>query len=1431
MKLFMTKQSSTVFFLLTILILFGTSNTGYGQDKGQAETINPSLSERTPQIRDAIVAAVPGVNNANDVTAAHLAAITTLSGSKRSISALKSGDFNGLTALTTLELSHNSISDISVLENLTKLEFLYLSHNSISDISVLENLTSLKHLWLGGNALKDISVLENLIALRKLWLSGNALKDISVLEKLTLLDALWLDGNSISDVSALEGLISLVSLNLWGNPISDYRPLRRLKAANPGVVIDININNNAPVFTDGDRTTRSVAENTAAGANIGSAVAATDADTGDSVTYSLGGTDASSFSIVSTTGQLQTRASLDYETKSSYTVAVSVSDGKGGSDSIIVTINITDVHENSAPSFTKGSSATRAVAENTASDQNIGAVVEAKDADHDTLTYSLSGPDASSFSIDSASGQLRTRASLDYETKSSYTVTVSVSDGKGGSDSIIVTINITDVHENSAPSFTEGSSATRAVAENTVSDQNIGAAVAATDVDNDTLSYSLGGTDAKSFSIDGFSGQLQTDASLDYETKSSYTVTVFVFDGNGGSDSIAVTINVTDVHENNNAPSFTEGSSATRAVAENTASGQNIGAVVEATDPDKDTLTYTLSGPDVSSFSIDSTSGQLRTKAALDYETKDVYTVVVSVSDGNGGSDSIAVTINVTDVDENSVPSFTEGVSTTRSVLENTASDQNIGATVEAKDVDRDTLTYNLSGPDASSFSIDGTIGQLRTKVSLDYETKSSYTVVVSVSDGNGGSDSIAVVINVTDVNEVPSFTEGASTTRSVAENTVSGQNIGASVAATDVDRDNILTYSLSGPDASSFSIDGTIGQLRTKAALDYETKSSYIVTVSVSDGNGGSDSIAVVINVTNVNEVPSFTEGASTTRSVAENTASGLNIGAVVEATDADYDTLSYSLSGPDASSFSIDSTFGLLRTKASLDYETKDMYTVTVSVSDGNGGSNSITVTINVTDVNETPSFTEGASTTRSVADNTASGLNIGAAVAATDPDNDTLTYTLSGPDASSFSIDGTTGQLQTKAALNYETRNVYTITVSVSDGNSGSNSITVKINVTDADGYPLYGRTQQVQNAIVAAVPDVNSAADVTAAHLAAITHLNMIGKGITSLKSGDFDGLTTLRNLSMHDNDLSSLPSGIFDNLTTLRGIGLQYNNLSSLPPGIFDNLTKLSYLRLHYNNLRDVSELENLNLKFLLGISVEGNPISDYGPLRRLKAAKGSIAIDPDIDNNPPVFSDGDSTTRSVAENTAANTNIGTAISATDEDTDDTLTYSLGGTDAKSFSIVSTSGQLQTKDALDYETKSSYTVTIDVSDENGGLDRISVIINVTDAAAAAPSAQVSPVIPGKTALLTNFPNPFNPETWIPYQLTKPAEVTLTIYDIRGIVVRELKLGHQPAGVYIDRSRAIYWDGRNAFGEKVATGVYFYTLKAGDFTATRKLLIRK
>ena len=99
------------------------------------------------------------------------------------------------------------------------------------------------------------------------------------------------------------------------------------------------------------------------------------------------------------------------------------------------------------------------------------------------------------------------------------------------------------------------------------------------------------------------------------------------------------------------------------------------------------------------------------------------------------------------------------------------------------------------------------------------------------------------------------------------------------------------------------------------------------------------------------------------------------------------------------------------------------------------------------------------------------------------------------------------------------------------------------------------------------------------------------------------------------------------------------------------------------------------------------------------------------------------------------------------------------------------------------------------------------------------------------IPNETKLLLNYPNPFNPETWIPYQLAKSTDVTVMIHTMNGSLIRTLALGHQAAGIYKSKSQAAYWDGRNELGEQVASGLYFYTLTAGNFSATGKMLVRK
>ena len=177
---------------------------------------------------------------------------------------------------------------------------------------------------------------------------------------------------------------------------------------------------------------------------------------------------------------------------------------------------------------------------------------------------------------------------------------------------------------NTAPVFTDGATVTRSVAENTDADVDIGTPVGATDTENDVLTYTLGGADADAFGIDSATGQLKTEAALDYETKPQYTVTITASDGTLTA-TITVTINVTDIDEvvvpvdpptSNTAPSFLEGDSTARAVPENTDAGVNIGTPVSATDTENDALTWTLGGADAGAFDIDSTTGQLKNRSS-----------------------------------------------------------------------------------------------------------------------------------------------------------------------------------------------------------------------------------------------------------------------------------------------------------------------------------------------------------------------------------------------------------------------------------------------------------------------------------------------------------------------------------------------------------------------------------------------------------------------------------------------------------------------------------------------------------------------------------------------------------------------------------------------------------------------------------------------
>ena len=490
---------------------------------------------------------------------------------------------------------------------------------------------------------------------------------------------------------------------------------------------------------------REVDENEDADTNVGNPLGVDDDDT--ALIYTLGGADAAAFEIGSSTGQITTAEKLDYEMKPSYMVAVTATDPSQASGTAMVMITVNDKNDgadirlNTAPEF-DAETAERSVAENSAAGTAVGDPVVATDGDTgDSLTYSLDAMGDMHFDIDDM-GQITVGEGtmLDFESgMTSHTVTVTATDTARLYAMITVTIMVTDVNE--APVFASDT-AMISVPENTPTGTEIGDPFAATDVDaGATLEYSLGGDDEASFAIDAASGQLMTVDELDYETKSSYTVTVMASDGELYAEiTVTVAVSVDNVNE---APVFDEGDLADRDVDENTEAGMAFGDPITATDVDAgDMLTYTLDAAGDMNFDIDPATGQLMTEAALDHETMASHTVTVTATDSAGLYAMIAVTIAVNDVPE---MSMFDAETATFMVYENMDVGSAVG-TVTAEHAE----SYL---DDSDYFDVDD-MGNITTAMVLDYESMTSHSVTVTATAADASTDSIAVTVNVGNVEE-----------------------------------------------------------------------------------------------------------------------------------------------------------------------------------------------------------------------------------------------------------------------------------------------------------------------------------------------------------------------------------------------------------------------------------------------------------------------------------------------------------------------------------------------------------------------------------------------------------------------------------------------------------------------------------------------------
>ena len=1328
MKTYYSNHKLILSIILALLTTLGIQVASYAD-------ITP-VSDRTAEVRDAIVAAVPNVDNADDVTDAHLALITTLNISDSNIRSLNADDFDGLSALRNINLSGNRIESLpeDVFDGLSALTKINLNGNRIESLpeDVFDGLSALTKINLNGNRIESLpeDVFDGLSALTEINLSGSGIKSLpeDVFDGLSALTTLYLNGNPIESLpeDVFDGLSALTKIKLQGNQIESlpedvFDGLTALKS--------LSLNHNditslpAGLF-DGLSSLNSVYLHANSGAPLG-------------MTVSL-----------EKVAEGEFKAKVDTGAPFNLVLPVAATNGSIDDGKTRITIR-------------KG-----------------------KTESDNTLTVTRIAGTIATVTVD-----IGTLPSM----PTSYTGLRLVK----SSDLPLTVIN-------TAPVFTDGTDTTRTIAENSNAGVNIGTTFAATDTDNDTLTYSLGGTDASSFDIDSSSGQLKTNAALDFETQSSYSVTVSVSDGNGGSASITVTINVTDTFESTplNERTSQVKVAILRAI-------PDISDAADVNDAHLAAITaLDISNTDIGSL-INGDFNGLSNLEQLSLRTNSLSSLPADVFDGLSA-------LKALQMHDNSLSSLPENVFDGLSSLEYLTLYDNSLTRLPADVFDGLSALEDLRLNHNSLSNLPADVfNGLTSLTRLNLSVNDSLTRLPSgIFDGLSALENLH--LNSNSLSNLPDGTFSGLTslaTLNLQWNTVDPVPI---------------TVSLEKVDTNEF-----------KATMPTGAPFDVVVPVSATNGIIRRGATTITISKGSLESDTTLT----------------------LKRTD-------------DSTFHAVTVDIGRLPTSPSTHY--------------GYSLVKSDDLPLEVIDaINQNPVFTENR-TTRSVNENTTGATNIGDPIAATDQNtDDTLTYTLEGTNASAFRINSRTGQLKTRDALDYETKSSYSVKVIVSDGNSGSDSINVTINVTDVfESTALSERTSEVVSAIEAAVPGDATGADITDTQLAAITTLDISEASITSLQNEDFTGLTRLRTLNLSQNSLSSLSEDIFDGLTELRTLNLSHNSLSTLHRDVFNGLAELRTLNLSHNSLAGgsptvlqpdifdgLTELRTLDLSHnsitgglfsnlfdgltkLEKLDLSNNSMNQLHPdlfdgltkLKKLYLQNNSI----NRYNTPPdgIFQ---GLTSLTDLNLAGNLDLFTFTLSLEKISDGTfkakfpqgapfdiwvtISLSANAMDPPRHTSFIQKGDINSLYNFSASRKANTTgaVTADINvftrvpDDHSGYTIVknsNLPIEVIPAVAAAPT-----LLPEATSFLPNYPNPFNPETWIPYQLATATDVRLTIYDMRGVVMRELVLGQKAAGFYTNRSRAAYWDGRNNLGEKVATGIYFCTFKAGDFTATRKMLIRK
>ena len=1116
-------------------------------------------------------------------------------------------------------------------------------------------------------------------------------------------------------------------------------------------------------------------------------VQATDADAGDTLTYSIAsGNGSGAFAIDQATGEL--------------TYLGDGEDFESGPESLSITVRATDTNNeyaetqvsvvigdaNDPPEF-EGTSIELQLEENAPGNEapvSVGSV-NAFDADSgDALSYEILGGN-NLFEIDADSGAITyVGAGEDYESGvSRHEFTVRATDTSGASAQVAVTVALVDVND---PPFFETLKYFPGFEENASGDVQ-GAylrGIEAIDPDaGDTLSYEIvGGHDL--FEIDASSAVITyLGAGEDYESGASwYEFTVRATDTSGASADVPVRASVIDVNE---PPEFEE-TSIELLLEENAAGDMTpVGlGMVNAFDVDAgDHLSYEISGGS-NLFAIDAGTGAVAyIGAGEDYEAgASRYEITVRATDSGGASAEKQVSVVIVDV--NDAPEF-EGTSIELRLEEN-ASPVELG-TVNAFDADAgDALSYEIVGA-SDVFEIDASSGAVTyVGAGEDYESGASPSVfTVRATDTEGASAETQVTVVVADVNDPPMF-EQTSIALQLEENwpSIEAPVALGSVNAFDVDAGDTLSYEIIGG-SGLFQIDASSGAVGyIGAGEDYESGViRHEFTVRATDSAGATAEVSVTVNVLNLSDNAPVFGQTSYAFDLEEETSSdsGLVLGSV-SATDADGDDpISYSIveledSGP----FKIDAASGVISyVGTGEDYESgPDQYRFDVRATDAAGAYSGVLVTINVVDLSEYAPQFDQSSYAFDLEENTSSGDGVAlGTVTATDIDGDLpLSYSIVvGNAAGLFGIDASSGGLfYLGPGEDYESGTTeHELTVRATDTSGASSDATVTVNVLNlSEIRPEFGQSSYAFNldenaseaggVALGSVSATDADGDlpisyaIVAGNGAGLFEIDASSGGLVYVGSGeDFESLPNSYELTVRGTDTSGASSdatvtvnvlNLSDNAPEFGQSSYAFNldenaseaggvALGSVSATDADGDLPISYSMLEVDGSApfEVDASSGVISYVGSGEDYENGPNQYYLNVRATDSsgASGDVEVIIDVLNlndNLPEFEQS-SYTFSLDEYTSevGGITIGT-VSATDADGDVPISYAItGGNAAGLFEVDASSGTLNYVGAgEDYDTDPTrHELTVRATDSRGAFTEITVVVNLLDSGGVQP----------------------------------------------------------------------------------------------------------